>query len=86
METTKNTIENVKFNENPELGPTCAGNACGAVSYRWANANYFKNNSGQNVNVNIKNWAASETIHLSPGEEKSSFLVAFENPYQANFA
>lgn len=80
-----NEITNVTFNENPAFQPTCAGNACGSLTYRYSSGNYFKNNSGQNVDVNIKNWVASEVIHLSPGEEQKSFIDAFENPYLANF-
>jgi hypothetical protein len=70
----------------PTAQPTCAGNACGDVTYRWGgDGHYWRNNGSRNVRVNIKNWAAGEEIKLAPGQEKKSFLMAFENPYGANY-
>lgn len=80
-----NDFPEMTYFDNPDFTPTCAGNACDAVSYRYNKGNYFKNNSDKNVVVILKNWAASNTLDLSPGEEKKSFIDAFENPYQANY-
>jgi hypothetical protein len=71
---------------NLDVSPPCAGNACGSVSYRNASlTHYFRNTGTRPVNVVLTNWAATETIPLNAGEEKSALLKVFFNPYTANY-
>jgi hypothetical protein len=66
--------------------PSCKGNACGDVSYRYANGqNWFKNNGSRVVEIRLNNWAAGNTFQLNPGDEKPSGLKVFNSPYEANY-
>ena len=77
--------DSIAGDKDPNRVLECTGDACGSVSYRYSNGNYFKNTGSKSLNVYLKNWAASETIPLSAGEEKRSFLQAFEVPYGARY-
>jgi hypothetical protein len=69
-----------------EAAPSCSGNACGNVAYRYTNGqNFFKNNGQRVVHIKLRNWAAGNDFDLNPGEEKASFLQVFFSPYEANY-
>lgn len=66
----------------------CTGNACGVVEMRWdpgAQRARFTNFGTRPVKVELRNWAAGNTIPLAPGESKHAWLQVFELPFHANY-
>ncbi len=69
-------------------GQRCTGNACADIQHSWdagAQRHLFTNLGSRRVKVELRNWAAGNTLTLVPGQSTYAGLQMFEVPFRANY-
>jgi hypothetical protein len=66
----------------------CEGNACSVVDFTWDNERQqfrVKNNSNQQVKVEVSTFAGTSSIIVPPNEVNFLEVKTFNGPYRANY-